>query len=428
VINIRSRPIISLVTDGSIVASLLLIGILSLGHLALNYVTLLSLLVTSVLIFIFLIFCKLLLHSGKRKLAAMLIISFYLLVAIYIAITEGTGSPYTLLVYCLYILITGVLMGGAPLVKATFATILTLFTIQIATDVGLLPDPAKAASLGHIASYSVLYGVFALIGWSTTVQIETTLNKLRQARAETLHQKNLLAQALESEEYRLKKLQVEELNNLHQLAEVGQQTTLLFHEFANQLMNLSFDLEDNTTQSRKRAQTTLKDIESTMQAVRQQLSTEHYEAVQLPKVITEVIKEHKAKLQAGHIRLTASIQPQDFPATVFGDTLKLKQILNILIDNAIQAYTDPSQKNRHIKVIVTTTQDKVQLKIIDNGSGIGQTQRSHLFKATHTTKLNGHGIGLYITKRTIERQFHGTLELSDSTKHTEFIITLRRIA
>lgn len=424
----KSKAIVKIIINGSLLADFLLIAVLSVAQVTLEQVHPISALTGAIGVFLFLVVCALVLRAGNVKLASRLVVVFYYGLAIFISIVIGLGSAFSILIYCLFILITGVLLGGTPLVRATLIAIISLYILQIVATLELLSPPVSTTSFGNIAAYSVFFGIFALIGWVTATQAESYLRSVRQAKAELVHQKTLLAQALENEEVRLKRMQIKELNDVYKLAEIGQQTTLLFHEFANQLMDLSFDIDENTSHSRKHAQSTLKDIEKTMQQVRQQLSVENHEAVDVHKIVSEVLKDHRPKLRASSIRVNVIDNSPRYKATVFGDSLKLRQVLNILIDNAIQSYGQIDRRSRRlIKIIITTTETSASISITDFGIGISQSQRKKLFEASHTTKINGHGIGLYVTKRTIERQFRGTLKLDDATDKTEFNITLRRI-
>jgi signal transduction histidine kinase len=131
-------------------------------------------------------------------------------------------------------------------------------------------------------------------------------------------------------------------------------------------------------------------------------------------------------LQAAQIKLKFDRRYDTYQPVAYGDQLKLRQILNILLDNAIQAY---AHTTGHKQIIVTleTKLDKVLIEVTDFGVGISHEQRKRMFSPSHTTKAGGHGIGLYVAKRIIEGQFRGTLHLDAERKHTRFIIELPRI-
>jgi two-component system sensor histidine kinase BarA len=119
------------------------------------------------------------------------------------------------------------------------------------------------------------------------------------------------------------------------------------------------------------------------------------------------------------------------PKTVLGDPLRIKQILNNLINNAIK-FTD------HGYVLIRTTieqeSDKdytVCLSISDTGIGISPEDQATLFNAfnqgdiTITRRYGGSGLGLVICKKLAE-QMHGKIVLtSELHKGSTFSIHLK---
>jgi len=118
--------------------------------------------------------------------------------------------------------------------------------------------------------------------------------------------------------------------------------------------------------------------------------------------------------------------------TIFADKTKLRQVLSNLIINAIQAFSlsqENSSETQNIISIVTSLKitlqgTKLEIKIIDNGSGIDEETREKLFEPFFTTKAKGTGLGLAIVKRIIE-QHNGEVKIhSVIHEGTEVIIIL----
>lgn len=423
----KPQSIIKILIIGSLAADALLLTLLSFYHSVFNtpYIMLLLALGASVLAYLSL--TAIALRVARVTLSATFIIIFYYLVALTTSLTQGITSPISLLLYCFFILIGGVLMGSTYIVRTTTWSIATLLTLQLLVELGLTLHSNPESTISGVAAYSVLFGIFALVGWLAASQIERALHDSMEAKAEILHQKNLLADALASEEYRRQRLQIEELSNLYEFAELGQQTTLLLHDFANQLMTLSIDIEEKSPAANKRAQQTLTEISHTMQTVRQRLAANEQTAIPVLALLNDIVKEHRAKAQAAHIKLQLRTQTDFQQPVTYGDPLKLRQILTILIDNALQSYAHTTKKQKTVTITLAQTENAVTVTIKDYGIGIPDTVRKDLFKASYTTKTTGHGIGLYIAKQIIERQFNGKIELSPTKKCTEFTVTLRRI-
>jgi two-component system nitrogen regulation sensor histidine kinase NtrY len=93
--------------------------------------------------------------------------------------------------------------------------------------------------------------------------------------------------------------------------------------------------------------------------------------------------------------------PPDGTFTVFADESLLVRTFNNLLLNAKQAVPPDRAPRQEISVQASGT-DKVLITIADNGAGIADDVRDHVFRPNFTTKASGSGIGLAVAKRGIE--------------------------
>jgi two-component system nitrogen regulation sensor histidine kinase GlnL len=68
----------------------------------------------------------------------------------------------------------------------------------------------------------------------------------------------------------------------------------------------------------------------------------------------------------------------------------------------------------------------LEFSIIDNGSGVPEDIKSHLFDPFVTTKSNGTGLGLALVAKIIG-DHGGTIECNSEPGHTEFCVRLPMI-
>jgi hypothetical protein len=88
------------------------------------------------------------------------------------------------------------------------------------------------------------------------------------------------------------------------------------------------------------------------------------------------------------------------PPTVCVDPIQIQQVLCNLISNAIEA-TDGSANAAKILLRVFVTQEQeVIVQVIDNGTGLEDTEK--IFDAFMTTKEKGMGIGLAVSRSIVE--------------------------
>ncbi len=74
-------------------------------------------------------------------------------------------------------------------------------------------------------------------------------------------------------------------------------------------------------------------------------------------------------------------------------------ILGNLIDNAFEATIANPNSNKIVHVLICNANDEILIEVSDTGTGINPTIQEKIYNKGYTTKqINGHGIGLYLTK------------------------------
>ena len=118
----------------------------------------------------------------------------------------------------------------------------------------------------------------------------------------------------------------------------------------------------------------------------------------------------------------------DSGVTVLADQEQISQVFVNIIRNAIQAISSqPSDLKREPDIIVILnamySEREVQISISDNGPGIPEELREKIFRPNFTTKSNGNGLGLAISKHIVEGT-GGHITFETSEKGTTFYILL----
>ena len=144
------------------------------------------------------------------------------------------------------------------------------------------------------------------------------------------------------------------------------------------------------------------------------------ERINIPKIIDEAIglysKDHKA------IKFSTKYTDKAF---IHGDEKKLRQILNNLLKNSIDALSDIEKPRitvatRHIQISNT---DFLELSIEDNGIGFTEETVSKVFEPYVSTKPKGKGLGLAIVKNIVD-EHHGYIAIKNNQKGASVIITI----
>ena len=126
------------------------------------------------------------------------------------------------------------------------------------------------------------------------------------------------------------------------------------------------------------------------------------ERLDLNEAAREVITLVSADLRRQGIDLRLELA-DDLPA-VFGDRLQLQQVVQNIVRNASDAMTDIGDRPRRMLIRTAARPDNtVTFSVTDSGIGLPSTGQESLFDAFYTTKTDGMGIGLFVSRTIIER-------------------------
>ena len=127
------------------------------------------------------------------------------------------------------------------------------------------------------------------------------------------------------------------------------------------------------------------------------------ESPQQPVDLNEVCRTAARLLQydalTRHTVLALSLDPGR--PTVMGDPIQFQQVVLNLILNALEAAATSDAPRVEISTVIRG--DDVEVAVRDNGPGLAEDVRRHLFESFFTTKPQGLGLGLAIVHSIIER-------------------------
>jgi PAS domain S-box-containing protein len=135
--------------------------------------------------------------------------------------------------------------------------------------------------------------------------------------------------------------------------------------------------------------------------------------VSVNQIVRDVLALTPGELRQHQIELSLDLAPT-VPA-VLGDTVQLQQVLLNLIKNAIEAMTGIAIGQRTLRIQSRLgefdSKPAVIVEVSDTGVGFSASDSLRLFEAFHTTKPQGMGMGLWISRSIVESH-HGRLTAS----------------
>lgn len=120
----------------------------------------------------------------------------------------------------------------------------------------------------------------------------------------------------------------------------------------------------------------------------------------LTEAITDVLELVRSEIRKGQILLRIELA-SDLPF-VTGDRVQLQQVILNFIMNAIEALADVGVEGRELLVSAAAAESKITVSVRDTGAGVPPSTLERIFEAFYTTKPNGMGMGLAISRSIIE--------------------------
>jgi len=101
-----------------------------------------------------------------------------------------------------------------------------------------------------------------------------------------------------------------------------------------------------------------------------------------------------------HARIALDLPPGG--TLVRGDEVMLQQVIVNLVRNALDALRSDPPNEPQVTLSIAVGAREVELRVRDNGCGLGETAAANLFVPFASSKPNGMGIGLSICRSFIE--------------------------
>jgi signal transduction histidine kinase len=381
----------------------------------------------------FFVFLYALSRRGFFIAASYLLVIGYLVSISYAAYRWGVNMPSALLACALVITMASILIStrvGFIVLTIVSAGVLILWHFQFYDILPPLQYPSPNNSDGLV--FVILFALITTVAWLSNREIERSLDRARGSERELKNERDLLEIRVEERTEALRAAQIERIDHLYRFAEFGELASGLFHDLLNLLNVVSLDAEKNGMErGLEKVFSVQKEIELFREAVRKQLQRNDEEEgiFSLKESLEIVIRllSYRAK-QEGIVLILECESGGD--GTYVGNPFKFHQVCMNLILNAIESFDRSDQRKRMVLVrLIKSDRDSWRLEVADNGSGISADVQAKIFEPFFTTKQGekkGIGIGLAITKRIIEKDLHGNIEIESDADNdgrgTKFII------
>jgi PAS domain S-box-containing protein len=125
-------------------------------------------------------------------------------------------------------------------------------------------------------------------------------------------------------------------------------------------------------------------------------------SIDLNEATREVITQMSAGLQRDQVILRCELA-EDLPP-ITGDLVQLQQVISNLVRNASDAMISVEDRPRQLLIRTTLDGNRiVRLDVQDAGTGLDAALADKLFEPFYTTKSEGMGVGLFVSRSIIDR-------------------------
>jgi len=150
----------------------------------------------------------------------------------------------------------------------------------------------------------------------------------------------------------------------------------------------------------------------------------------LPSLINDTVQLNIVRIGSKPVKFILEIN-ESLPAKLFGDELRIKQILNNLLSNAIK-YTERGQIKLSVKHAIAEETVHLSFAVEDTGQGMKDEDITRLFteysrfNADANRNTEGTGLGLNITQKLVETMNGEINAESEYGKGSLFTVTIQQ--
>jgi signal transduction histidine kinase len=145
-----------------------------------------------------------------------------------------------------------------------------------------------------------------------------------------------------------------------------------------------------------------------------------YTALKLDVLVHDVLDLVQSKMKHAHIVCTVKMDPN---CPLHGDATQLQQVILNLLNNAIDTLIESGTPHPELHIRGQASGEFLELEVEDNGKGIGPERADDVFSLFKTSKSQGMGVGLWLSRSIVE--VHGGRLTFQSEPGRRTVFTLR---
>jgi len=146
------------------------------------------------------------------------------------------------------------------------------------------------------------------------------------------------------------------------------------------------------------------------------------QSVDINDIVNEVVVLTNVECRHSDVRVRMKLGRR-LPS-VYADTIQIEQVLVNLVRNACEAMRTGDTPLRMLTIETLRRRGDIEICVSDSGPGIPPEKRERLFEAFFTTKPDGMGLGLSISRSIVEAHEGRIWATANGNYGTSFCFTL----
>lgn len=336
-------------------------------------------------------------------------------------------------------------------INAIYWLVFMLFMLIIA--------PLQNVIIVHYSMYQITYLSFVLVVVSIIIYFYK--KKIDEVKSRVLEQRNMLENFNSELERQVKdkttqliklnesleikvEQKLEELRKKDQILEVqskqavmGEMISMIAHQWRQPLSTITLQIANLQLKHMLDKERRCRDVDEALTNISDTIiylsdtiddfqtyfrPNKEMENIELYEVLQRALNFAQSRVQDNKIKISIN---KEIKISVKIYTNELIQVVLNILNNAIDAHNEVKSINPTITINATDDDKYVYISIQDNAGGIKDEHLLHLFSPYYSTKgKNGTGLGLYMSKMIIEKQFSGEIHVQTSSVGSTFSIKI----